>query len=460
MAYRAVALRSLLVSGVAALILSCSSSAHAQSLNITENLPGGVIVDPQGVLRQKAHSNDHSGALAAERVSAAKNLGRELTTFSKLRKVSLTRLEQVIRQHQGNVTEPMKYLAGLLRVHYVFYYPETKDIVLAGPAEGWAPDAAGRALGLTSGRPVLHLEDLVVALRAFPPGQRTNTTVTCSIDPTKEGLAAMQNYLRARGGYGTPGETDQIKDALRTSLGLQTISITGISPRTNMARVLVEADYGMKLISIGLEKPPVNIPSFVQSASPASISRNALFRFYFVPDYQCVRTSDDSLAMELVGEGVKLIGEDELISQGGERQQAGHQNRASFKFTQAFTKMYPQLAERAPVYAELRNEIDLCMATAFIQWQDYYGKAGWTMPFFGSEQSFAVETRNAPRQVESAVAAYWKGNRLTTPIGGGVKFSPANALAKENRLTDDKGTVAKTRQEIKLNLAQDQWWWD
>ena len=40
----------------------------------------------------------------------------------------------------------MQFLAGLTRVRYVFYYPETKDIVLAGPAEGWAADAAGPRL--------------------------------------------------------------------------------------------------------------------------------------------------------------------------------------------------------------------------------------------------------------------------------------------------------------------------
>ena len=38
-----------------------------------------------------------------------------------------------------------------------------------------------------------------------------------------------------------------------------------------------------------------------------------------MPDYQCVRVSEDKLAMELVGDGVKLVGEDELVSASGER---------------------------------------------------------------------------------------------------------------------------------------------
>ena len=48
----------------------------------------------------------------------------------------------------------------------------------------------------------------------------------------------------------------------------------------------------------------------------------------------------------------------------------------------AFTKVYPKLAERTPVYAQLRNCIDLAVAAAFIQNQDYYGLAKWTPEVF------------------------------------------------------------------------------
>ena len=82
---------------------------------------------------------------------------------------------------------------------------------------------------------------------------------------------------------------------------------------------MVEADYRMKLIGIGLEQPPVRLKSYVARANPRQIARNALQRWYFVPDYQCVRVSDDALAMELVGEGVKLVGEDEVVAKDGSR---------------------------------------------------------------------------------------------------------------------------------------------
>ena len=50
----------------------------------------------------------------------------------------------------------IQYLGGLQRIDYLFVLPDTKDIVIAGPAEGFANDAVGRAVGITTGRPPLR----------------------------------------------------------------------------------------------------------------------------------------------------------------------------------------------------------------------------------------------------------------------------------------------------------------
>ena len=47
-----------------------------------------------------------------------------------------------------------------------------------------------------------------------------------------------------------------------------------------------------------------------------------------------------------------------------------------------------------------------------------------------------------------------------TPIGGGVQIQPTKALESDQLLSDEKGKVAKLREETKINLPKDQWWWD
>ncbi len=421
----------------------------------------GVFVDAQGVLRRNIVP-DPTGALRRQKVAPAQaSLPRELTRQSDLRKVSLTRLEKALTANGGVMTDEMCYLAGLLRLRYVFLYPESGDIVIAGPAEGWAPESDGRMTGLRSGRPVLQLQDLVVALRAFPPSRTKTAMVGCSIDPTQEGLASMQRFLQSTGSHATPAQTQYLANGLRASLGMQNVRIDGVPTDTRFAQVLVEADYRMKLIGIGLERPNVRgLTSFVDVASPAQVSRNALSRWYFVPDYQCVRSSDDGMAMELVGDGVKLVGEQELVSSEGERSATAGGSRASKAFVTSFTRAYPQLAAESPVYAELRNLIDLLVAAAYIQQEDMYHKAGWEMPVLGNEESFPVRLYNSPTQVESAVNAVWKGNTLMTPIGGGVQIQAETALDPQNVLNDEGGKVAGLRQQTELNLADGQWWWD
>ncbi|OHB81068.1 MAG: hypothetical protein A2W31_02830, partial [Planctomycetes bacterium RBG_16_64_10] len=391
-------------------------------------------------------------------------LDQDVAASSPLRKVSINRLEVALEQRLADdrgPTEAMRYLAGLTRIEYVFYYPETHDIVMAGPAEGWGADLSGRVVGLTTGRPVLELQDLIVALRAFPPSGASTPAIYCSIDPTPEGLARMQQFLATVGGRATPADTPVIVQGLRESLGMQMITIGGVSPRTHCAQVLVEADYLMKLIGIGLEQPPIKLTSYVARASAASVSRNALERWYFVPEYECVRVSEDEFAMQLVGEGVKLISENELVSTDGSRAVSGRMNRASQAFVREFTQKYPLLAEKIPVFAQLRNMIDMVVAAAFLQQQDYYGQAGWNMGRFSSETGYAVETLPVPQQVDTAVNSLWKGNRLLTPVGGGVQIRPQLAIDPDHRLPDEEHRVATAREEIDIRaLPKDQWWWD
>jgi hypothetical protein len=162
--------------------------------------------------------------------------------------------------------------------------------------------------------------------------------------------------------------------------------------------------------------------------------------------------------MELVGDGVKLVGEDEVVNAGGQRKQAGRSNMASTAFATSFTQKYSALAERSPVYAELRNLVDLAVSAAFIQDQGYYAKAGWNLGLLADEKGLAVETYNAPQQVEATVAAIMKGSRLMTPIGGGVHIEARAALKPENLLQDEKGKLDQARDAVSLPAGR--WWWD
>lgn len=438
----------------AGIMISPGMILDAASLRVDENGVAGSVRVP-----------DPTGELTRKRLQQAKAaLNADIAKANPMRKVSLTRLERAVQgqlEKNRKPTDEMLRLAGLTRIRYVFFYPDSGDIVVAGPAEGWFQDLTGRFIGMVSSRPVMELQDLVVALRAFAPGKDERGVVGCSIDPTPEGLARMQKFLHEVTGRVTPNDRDFIVEGLHTSLGLQKVRILGVSPDTHFAQVMLEADYRMKLIGIGAEHPGAKLKSFVELADPGQISRNALQRWWFVPDYKCVRMSDDHLAMELQGEGVKLVGEDEVVGADGQRSAQGRSGRASQMFTHGFTQKYPDLARRKPIYAQLRNLIDMVIAAAHIQREDYFGKAGWNMEVFGDEKLFPVEIYNAPTEVDTVVTSMMKGGRLVTPVGGGVRIEAPMALEPTNVLADEGGKVEKARHDIELSgLKADQWWWD
>ena len=103
-----------------------------------------MAVDAAGVVQLKSTA-DQSGRLSKEQQAAVRaGLNTQAAKRSAMRYISLKHLEKAIREKNGAITDEMRYLAGLLRVHYVFFYPDSGDIVIAGPAEGWTTDPAGR----------------------------------------------------------------------------------------------------------------------------------------------------------------------------------------------------------------------------------------------------------------------------------------------------------------------------
>jgi hypothetical protein len=134
---------------------------------------------------------------------------------------------------------------------------------------------------------------------------------------------------------------------------------------------------------------------------------------------------------------------------------------ASKAWCEEFTKKYPKISARTPIYAQLRNLVDLSVAAAFIQKEDYFSKIGWHMDLFGNEGALPVQTAVAIKQVDTAVNVVWKGSHVSTPIGGGVTITPREALSKSNLLRDKDGKVGEARKETDLkHLAKGEWWWD
>jgi len=427
---------------------------------------GGVYVNPAGLLKKLPPSTDRS-LVTVRRAALAGIYSGNPRQSGELRKISLTRLErevQLLHAQGRQPDETMQTLAGLQRVKYILVYPELGDIVLAGPAGDWRRDYEGRIVATESGAPVVNLDDLVVTLRnAYSELGRFG----CSITPRQDNLAAAkavnekwsQQPLK-------PGQRDKWLNEFRSAVGRQDIDVYGIDRRTRAARVLIEADYRMKLVGIGLEEGTAGVVSYLNSieippgGSPPPLS---VLRWWFTLNYDALSATEGRDAFELRGPGVKVLSENELLTAIGERVHTGASDELNSKFAESFTKQFEKLAVKYPVYADLRNIFDLSLVAAVIRSHDLPEQVGWHMTHFGPDGAFAPELGPSPTEVESVLNHKTIGGKhIIAAVSGGVAVDARRLVKKPEAVKiDTYGLMAgERRASTPKDLPRRAWWWD
>ena len=433
---------------------------------------GGVYVDTSGVMR-KLSSEPAGGALAeihADAFRASDN--RDVRTHSRLRKVSLNRLEKQVQMLWALGNEPdeaMRSMAGLEKVQYLFVYPGSGDIVLAGPAGDWRIDSEGRSVSTETGRPLLNLDDFVAVLRN---AYEQNGRFGCSITPIQENLARTKAYLAESAKTALkPGQRDRWLRQLRDQLGKQEIEVYGIDPGSRAARVLVEADYRMKLIGMGLEDGTLGVKSYLaliptpkDGAAPPPMD---VLRWWFTLNYTGIQATKAGDAFELLGPGVKVLSENELVTELGERVHTGKSDELNQEFAHSFTSHFDLLAAKYPIYAELQNIFDLALVAALLRSEDLPGQVGWHMTFFGPAPAngssvYQVALATAPKQVETVINhRVIGGKHIVAGVSGGVAVDTTKLVQPGAIKTDDYHLMQAERSaSVPKNLARDAWWWD
>ncbi|MEQ1824795.1 MAG: DUF1598 domain-containing protein [Pirellula sp.] len=330
---------------------------------------GGVSITPDGVLRN-ASIEDHTQALNEMRSKLIGAQG-ELAQPTNTRLISLKTLQKVILQsieQKKPLPEEVLYLGGLTRVENIFVYPERQDIVLSGPAEPWKVGENGSIVGAKSGRPVVYLEDLLGALATVHRARTEGISV--SIEPTPEGVRKLEQLLK-QVRLNANMNPKSFEPAMTQAFGPQQVKLTGLSPDSHMAQVILAADYRMKLYGMNLAKAPVKgLPSYIEMISNQSGTSQLQSRWWMECDYSAIEHSADRLAWRISGPGIKTSTEQDQITSDGSFKQTGKVDKLARKWADLFTSKLDELAIKDPVFGELRNVMDLCIVSAVIESQN------------------------------------------------------------------------------------------
>jgi len=418
---------------------------------------GGVVIKVDGVVQNA--TAEQIASLAKMRRAELKTPGPEINKAVPIRKISLKALEAACAQYLregGRMPDEIRYLGGLQRIQYVLVYPESHDVVLAGPAEGWTVNDHGDIVGVTTGRPVLHLDDLLVALRSVDAARHGG--ISCSIDPTDEGYRNLTALLARQRQSGQRVNPAVLEPAMKQAFGPQQVKLGGVPANSHLARILVAADYRMKRLAMNLDPAPIaKFPSYVDLIKNAGTkSANVNPRWWLACNYQPLAKSPDGLVWQLRGQGVKCLTEDEIVTQQGAVKGTGRTSPAAEKWANLMTEKFDELAAKETIFAQLRNVMDLCVVAALIDQHDLCSQAGCTLPLLTSQDSDLLSFDWYPPKQLPPQCSFLKTRRgWVVTASGGVQI---NAFQVVSNVAEDNAIRALHDQAA--NSSTPSWWWN
>lgn len=419
---------------------------------------GGISIDAHGVLLNA--ERDNLNKLRALRAQALAEVPGDLRQPTELRKVSLRGLAAAIddcRQNNRPLPDEVKYLAGLQRIRYVFVYPERQDIVLVGFGEGWKVGDTGEVVGAKTGRAVLLLDDLLVALRSAM--QAAQGGISCSIDPTAEGLRRYQQAMKFQQTIGPDPQATM--RGIEQQLGPQTITVTGVPETSHFARVLVAADYRMKRLAMNFDPPPVaGLPSYLQMMRSGGRGRHsAMPRWWLATSYEPLLTDAEGLAWELRGPGVKAMTEEDFLTANGDRVHSGKASPLAQKWADNMTAKYDELSKRDPIFGALRNCMDLAIIAALTFKENLPAKAHCDLSTLIGPDGPPVDAFAAPKQVDSQASFVQRGDDWIISASGGVLIHSWGVA--DNKEQSDTLDTLRSKAATPNNAQQPTaWWWN
>jgi hypothetical protein len=359
----------------------------------------------------------------------------------------------------------MLTLAGLQRVSYVLVYPETGDLVLAGPAGDWRTGPSGAIVSAETGRPVMRLDDLLALWRR----QRTENSSAfgCSIVPRQEALARTQEFLNASAAKPLePGGRRDWLNGLRDNLGVQDVEYSRIDPDTRIAGLLLAADYHMKLVGMGLAEGVPGVKSYLATVRLGANGQPppmSVLRWWFAMPQSTVEATEARDAFAMADKCVQVLSENEMLAARGERVHTGQSEDLNRQFAASFTKEFAALADKYPVYGELERVFDLALALALIEREGLTEIVGWTPTLLLDEKRLRLPKIPSPKTVETVINHRVIGGRhIIAGISGGVRIDGAASLNVTSSTPDAARKLANAKKTpaatpVGQNVT---WWWD
>ncbi len=348
----------------------------------------------------------------------------------------LESIEQDLRAGK-KLSDDAKYLAGLTRVRFLYVDEQRKDVVLEGPAEDkWDVRPDGIVIGAASRQPLLQLDDFAVAWRNANDG---SPPPSMSLESRDESVQRVQQIIRNTAVPTTAAARTDFTRRLQDAWGPQDVVTAGVPAGTRFNKVMSDADWEMKRISLGLSEASIKEITAYVDLEFADLRRrvraeglnarkaDGRSRFWFYPgDAEFLQTEKRD-AVALPDNPVQLLTETHFRNRAQGLAIAQEPTAAAKEFVASFSKHFAALAAANPLYAELRNLFDWVAVARLFRLLEIPRRTGVDLRLLRDGVRIAeldvpatmpgqVAVRHAEIKVDQGVAA------LLFPARGGVSI--------------------------------------
>jgi hypothetical protein len=182
-------------------------------------------------------------------------------------------------------------------------------------------------------------------------------------------------------------------------------------------------------------------------------------RWWMVPDYGDVHRDAAGMSWELPDATVKTLTEETFFGSDGKAEsRTGKTSSTAQMWADKMTSKYAELSSKEPIFAQLRNCMQLALAATLVVHGDLPAKAGHSFNVLFSKDQLPAEEHLAPRKIDTQVSFVKRGTSWVLSASGGVQIEPAQAIRKAQTSTSIAGNAGQFK--YPAGSTDSSWWWD
>ncbi|MBI4662811.1 MAG: DUF1598 domain-containing protein [Verrucomicrobia bacterium] len=303
-----------------------------------------------------------------------------------------------------SVTETAAWLGGLERVDGYLLHEQHRDVILFGRKAPF--------------QQCLHLDDLAVNIANVWGGQ---PAPYCSLDPSQGEVLALDRLFREIGLASSLDAQRKLFDRLKAMRRPQTVLVGGVPCSSRHAHVMIDSDYRLKKLCAGLETVPGvsshldRMLSLVEAEvrnhgrMPALGVSMARFWFHLAEGHPKFLMDEDIVMLDQCS--VVVLTERQRATADGQRFDSGEDDPVGKAFAEEFSRAFPSLTSKVPVFAALENLFRLSALLRALHFKSDAERAGLSLG-----RQFDAYSLLAPRPMPPDLPGVTNGNEAFIPV--------------------------------------------